>query len=77
VSAEHYTIADMADKNLDAEPIPNAPAFKEQEKLASVAGSLRYHRIRAIETKADEYDNVYDLFVSDLNRRLLGLGPKG
>tara|TARA_R110002072_G_scaffold302947_1_gene490305 strand:+ start:9849 stop:11021 length:1173 start_codon:yes stop_codon:yes gene_type:complete len=43
-------------------------------KLAVVTGSIRFHKIIAIETKAKEYDDVYGLFMSDLNRQRLGLG---
>lgn len=47
--------------------------FEDGAKLYCLPGSLRFHEIRAIETKGQEYDNIGDLFMSDLNRRRLGI----
>lgn len=53
-------------------PVRGDP-FSEDEKLAFVANSLHYHRVRAIETKADEHNRIGDLFMSDLVRKRLAL----
>lgn len=42
-------------------------------KLAAVAGSIRFHKVLAIETKAKEYARVSDLFMDDDVRKQLGL----
>jgi len=41
--------------------------------LAVVPDSIRFHKVTAIETKATEYDHIYDMFMSDLNRKRLAL----
>lgn len=57
-------------------PVPKAvPAenpFGPPAKLTVVTGSIRFHKVTAIETKAKEYDHIYGLFMSDLNRKRLG-----
>lgn len=57
-------------------PVPKAvPAenpFEPPAKLTVVTGSIRFHKVTAIETKAKEYDHIYGLFMSDLTRKRLG-----
>lgn len=53
--------------------VPAYDSFGRAANLAVVAGSIRFHKITAIETKAHEYDHIYGLFMSDLNRKRLGL----
>ena len=47
--------------------------YKEDEKLAYVNRSLRYHHIKAIETKSEDCDSIHMFFMSDLIRRRLNL----
>lgn len=53
--------------------VPPGNPFEPPAKLAVVADSIRFHKVTAIETKAKEYSHIYDLFMSDLNRKRLGL----
>ena len=53
--------------------VPPENPFGSPAKLAVVADSIRFHKVTAIETKAQEYSHIYDLFMSDLNRKRLGL----
>ena len=46
--------------------------FERNAKLYCVSGSLRFHKVKAIETKAHEYTNIGDLFMSDLTKSRLG-----
>lgn len=59
-----------------ADPVPVAVPpenlYGPPAKLAVVAGSIRFHKVTAIETRAKEYGHIYDLFMSDLNRKRLG-----
>jgi hypothetical protein len=50
-----------------------AEDFEPGAKLAVVAGSTRFHKVLAIETKAKEYARVSDLFMDDDVRKQLGL----
>jgi hypothetical protein len=50
-----------------------AEDFEPEAKLAAVAGSIRFHKVLAIETKAKEYARVSDLFMDDDVRKRLGL----
>lgn len=52
--------------------VPAEDPFEPPARLAVVAGSIRFHRVTAIETKAKEYKHIYDLFMSDQNRKRLG-----
>ncbi|MFJ2995686.1 RES family NAD+ phosphorylase [Pandoraea sp. NPDC087047] len=42
-------------------------------KIMVVHGSIRYHKVTAIETRAHEYRHIYDMFMSDETRRRLNL----
>lgn len=48
------------------------PEFEEIAILAYVANSMRFHRIKAIETIAQEYDNSYEMSISDAEKRRFG-----
>lgn len=63
---------DPADGPAPMVVIPENP-FGPPAKLAVVADSIRFHKVTAIETKAKEYNHSYDMFMSDLNRKRLGL----
>lgn len=52
--------------------VPPKNAFGLTAKLAVMADSFRFHKITAIETKAKEYSHIYDVFMSDLNRKCAG-----
>lgn len=56
-------------------PIAVSPEnpFGPPAKLAVVAGSIRFHKVTAIETRAKEYKHIGGLFMSDLNRKRLGV----
>ena len=49
-------------------PFGSTPA-----RLAVVKGSLRFHKVKAIVTKADIYEDIRELYMSDEVRRRLGL----
>jgi RES domain len=63
ISRERYTPNEQA-------------AFLEEERLAFVNKSLRFHRVTAIKTDAIEHKNIHELFMSDLGRIRLGLPPR-
>ena len=46
--------------------------LREDKKLAFIEDSLRYHKVTAIETKANETNRIDDVFMSDLVRERLG-----
>lgn len=47
--------------------------FEAEARLCCLPGSLRFHKVTAIETKAHEYMSIDELFMSDLHRKRLGL----
>lgn len=53
-------------------PLEGKP-IEDSAVLSSVSGSVRFHSVRAIETRADEHGHVSELFMSPLQRRRLGL----
>lgn len=63
--------ADAADGPVPV-AVPPRNLYGPPAKLAVVAGSIRFHKVTAIETKAKEYDHIFDLFMCDLNRKRLG-----
>lgn len=71
VSAKNY-INSSYSRLGKAETFKDEP-FEKQAVLYCLSGSLRFHKIKAIETKADEYSHISDLFISDLYRTRLGL----
>jgi hypothetical protein len=52
--------------------VPAENAYGPPAKLVVVTGSIRFHKVTAIETKAKDYDHIYGLFMSELNRKRLG-----
>ena len=47
--------------------------FEKKANLACIAGSIRFHKIKAVLTEADEFDHIYRLYESDLDKRRLKL----
>lgn len=72
VSAKGFVAPDELEKAFGPDPFAVPESFDEGAKLAFVVNSLCYHRVTAIETKADKYDRYNDLFMSDLVRKRLG-----
>ena len=73
ISVKKFVPSDELQQALGPDPLVEPAPFDEGERLAFVANSLRYHRITAIETKADEHGRINDLFMSDLVRKRLGM----
>ena len=69
ISAKQYERQDEMDIALNDKP---AAVFEPHEKLAVVSGSLRFHKVKAIETKADTYRSLHDLYMSDEVRKRFG-----
>jgi hypothetical protein len=49
-----------------------AEAVEPSTRLAIVAGSVRFHKVRAIKTEAETYDSIYELYMSDEVRKRFG-----
>lgn len=64
-----YEIAETAEP--DFEPEEGNP-FEDEARLYCLSGSLRFHKIKAVETKADEFSYIEELFISNLDRRRFG-----
>lgn len=64
-----YEIAETAEP--DFEPEEEEP-FEDGAKLYCLSGSLRFHKVKAVETKAGEYTQIRELFISDLDRSRFG-----
>jgi hypothetical protein len=64
-SPKHISV--KTEKHDDEEP------FEDGAMLYCLPNSLRFHKVKAIETKADEYTQIGELFISDLNRKRLGI----
>jgi hypothetical protein len=43
--------------------------FERTANLACIAGSLRFHKVKAIVTEAEEFDHIFKLYQSDVERR--------
>lgn len=71
ISKEEYFSRRFVDLEFGAHTEIEPDAFKKEEKLAFVAGSIRFHRITAIETKAAEYTQLNELFMDEFTRRRL------
>ncbi|KTC24623.1 hypothetical protein AO391_11560 [Pseudomonas marginalis ICMP 9505] len=63
---DHSIPSGQEPPRVQGEPHPAATLY-------CIPDSLRYHKITAIETRANEYEFSEDLFLSDLNRKRLGL----
>lgn len=71
VSAKNYR--KQSDyKIADFEPEEEEP-FEDGAMLYCLSGSLRFHKITAIETKAHEYTQIRELFMNDLDKSRLCL----
>lgn len=64
-----YEIADTAEPDFESE---EEEPFEDGSKLYCLSGSLRFHKVKAVETKADEYTQIGELFMSDLDRSRFG-----
>lgn len=73
ISEEQYYPQEEMERLLCKVTLVEQPQFHQHEKLAFVASSLRFHKIKAIETRADEYSQKYEMFMSDLVRKRLSL----
>lgn len=71
VSAKNYRDLHGHEPIKAALPEEEEP-FEHGAKLYCLSGSLRFHKIKAVETKADEYTNISELLMSDLLRARLG-----
>nr|WP_315463327.1 RES domain-containing protein [uncultured Rhodoferax sp.] len=70
ISAKKYKKPDEMDAALGIE---QEDPFESTAKLAVVERSVRFHRIKAIETVATTYERIHDCYMSDLARKRLGL----
>lgn len=52
--------------------VPAENPFGPPAKLSVVADSIRFHRVTAIATRAQEYLHFYPLFMNDVVRKRLG-----
>lgn len=58
----------------DFGPKEEEEPFEDGIKLYCLSGSLRFHKVKAVKTKADEYTQIDELFMSDIDRsRFAGL----
>ncbi|KWH39231.1 hypothetical protein [Burkholderia stagnalis] len=69
ISAKPYVTPDDA-KKIDG--FKGNENFEPDAKLAVIAGSIRFHKILAIETKAKEYVSLHDLYMDDVTRKRMG-----
>lgn len=60
------------DGTVPADRLPDYPR-QPPVRLKVIVDSIRFHKVNAIETKASEYDHIYDMFTSDLTRKRSGL----
>jgi hypothetical protein len=60
------------DDELAPVAVPPENPFGPPAKLSVVADSIRFHRVTAIETRAQEYLHFYPLFMNDVDRKRLG-----
>lgn len=54
-------------------PVDMDNPFMPPTKIMVVHGSIRCHKVTAIDTRAREYRHIYDMFMSDETRRRLNL----
>jgi hypothetical protein len=70
LSKDLYRPPDDMDKVFGGSP---EKIFERQVMLACVAGSIRFHKVKAIVTEADEYTHISNLYMSDLDKSRLNL----
>ena len=68
VSKDFYTPPDELDKVLGNSVKKN---FEKHSMLAYVANSIRFHKVTAIVTEAEEHSSINNLYMSDLDKRRL------
>jgi hypothetical protein len=76
VSAKNYTKRSEYGIASDDPPTFEFDAedpFEDGARLFCVSGSVRFHKVKSIETKADEYTRINDLFMSEQDRERLGM----
>ncbi|MDN7894385.1 RES domain-containing protein [Burkholderia cepacia] len=69
ISAKPYVTSDDAQEIDDFKGNEN---LEPDARLAVIAGSIRFHKILAIETKAKEYVSLHHLYMDDLTRKQMG-----
>lgn len=78
VSKLNYNDPDNYEKAERAQPgFPpdDEEPFEDEARVYYLSGSLRYHRVTAIETKAEEYDDRRIMFMSSLEGKRMGFEP--
>ena len=68
ISDEQHLPPDETERFIGEVAEVTKPVFKPEDRLAFVGGSLRFHKITAIETHAMEFERIGDMFMSDLDR---------
>jgi hypothetical protein len=71
ICEDHYYPPDAVKELLGPSTRIEQPAFRGDGKLAFVATSLRFHEVMAIQTRAEEHKQIYELFAGDLVRNRL------
>ena len=69
---DDYQMAEMAEPDFESD---EEDPFEDEAKLYCIPGSLRFHKVTAIETKAEEYTHIVELFMTPLDRKRMGLEP--
>lgn len=69
ISDTQYERSDAMEAVFNDKPLN---LFKENERLAIVANSLRYHKVKSIKTEAITYRSIHELYLSDELRVRLG-----
>ena len=65
ISKSHYTPPDDMETAFGC---PLEKTVEEPPTLAYIAGSLRFHEVKAIVTEAEEHNHIGNLYMSDLDR---------
>jgi hypothetical protein len=73
VSARNYRDTYDDEFAMPPKPEPEIQPFEPEATLYCLSGSLRFHKVQAIETKAVEHTHIFDLFMSDLTKKRLRL----
>lgn len=68
VSKDVHTPPDELEKVFGSPP---EKILEKQAMLACVAGSIRFHKVKAIVTEAEEHTHINNLYMSDLDRSRL------
>lgn len=73
ISTSRYEKPDEIKHTLGSDTDAALDRFKPEEKLAVVANSMRYYQVLAIQTTAEEFSHIGELFMGDLARKRIGL----